>query len=168
MDALKSSFVCVNRSHIRYGFRAGVKAIRYGVNIALIKTIVSSRDFVFTVAILNHFCSPNIRRTHPTWTVIMRLYASKKNNHEKKKKNIQKHPFIAVTIKTIILIPYLSSNLNTCHMKYGFCCYILPRQSSYFIRVSELGAASNRLNVLFVCLVGLLSQECGRPAKCAG
>ena len=65
--APKSPFLCVNRSHIRYGFLAGVKAIRYGVNIALIKTIVSSRDFVFTDAILDHFCSPNIRRTHPTY-----------------------------------------------------------------------------------------------------
>ena len=33
--ALKSPFLCVNRSSIRYGFRAGAKAIRYGVNITL-------------------------------------------------------------------------------------------------------------------------------------
>ena len=30
--ALKSPFLCVNKSPIRYGFRAGAKAIRYSVN----------------------------------------------------------------------------------------------------------------------------------------
>ena len=35
--SLKSPFcVCVNRSPIRYDFRAGVKAIKYSVNIAII------------------------------------------------------------------------------------------------------------------------------------
>ena len=33
--ALKSPFLCVKRSLIRYGFRAGTKAISYNVNIAL-------------------------------------------------------------------------------------------------------------------------------------
>ena len=66
--APKSPFLCVNRSHMWYGFYAGVKAIRYGVHIALITTIVSSRDFVFTDAILSYFCSPNIRRIHPTYS----------------------------------------------------------------------------------------------------
>ena len=46
--ALKSPFLCVNRSPIRYGFRACAKAIR-------LRTIVSSREFVFNCAILNHF-----------------------------------------------------------------------------------------------------------------
>ena len=31
---LKSPFLCVNRSPIRYGLRAGTKVIRYRVNIA--------------------------------------------------------------------------------------------------------------------------------------
>ena len=34
--APKSPFLCVNRSAIRYGLRAGAKAIQYGVNIILI------------------------------------------------------------------------------------------------------------------------------------
>ena len=33
--ALKSPFLCVNRSSIRCGFRAGAKAIGYSVNITL-------------------------------------------------------------------------------------------------------------------------------------
>ena len=33
--ALKSSFLCVNRSPTRYGFRAGARVIQYYVNIAL-------------------------------------------------------------------------------------------------------------------------------------
>ena len=33
--APKSPFLCVNRSPIQYGFRAGAKAIRYSVNIIL-------------------------------------------------------------------------------------------------------------------------------------
>ena len=32
--ALKSSFLCANRSPIWYGFRAGAKAIRYSANVA--------------------------------------------------------------------------------------------------------------------------------------
>ena len=32
--APKSPFLCVNRSPIRYGFRAGTKDIRYSVNVA--------------------------------------------------------------------------------------------------------------------------------------
>jgi len=32
---LKSPFLCVNRSPIHYSFRAGAKAIWYGVDIAL-------------------------------------------------------------------------------------------------------------------------------------
>ena len=46
--ALNSPFLYVNRSPIRYGFRACAKAIR-------LRTIVSSREFVFNCAILNHF-----------------------------------------------------------------------------------------------------------------
>ena len=77
--ALKSPFLCVNRSPIRYGFRAGAKAIR-------LRTIVSSREFVFNCAILNHFYQPNRISVEGTLlTVIMRLYASTKNNHKKKK-----------------------------------------------------------------------------------
>ena len=34
--APKSRFLCVNRSPIRYGFRAGAKAIQYSVSIALV------------------------------------------------------------------------------------------------------------------------------------
>ena len=36
-NALKSPFLCVNRSPIAYGFSAGAKAIRYTVNIAFKK-----------------------------------------------------------------------------------------------------------------------------------
>jgi len=40
--APKSLFLCVNRSHIRYGFHAGAKAIRYGLKPSLACKIFDS------------------------------------------------------------------------------------------------------------------------------
>ena len=37
--APKSLFLCVNRSHIRYGFHAGAKTIRYYVNMAMFSQV---------------------------------------------------------------------------------------------------------------------------------
>ena len=38
----KSLFLCVNRSHIRYGFHAGAKDIRYCVNMAMFSEVAAS------------------------------------------------------------------------------------------------------------------------------
>ena len=37
--ASKSRFLCVNRSPIEYGFRAGAKAVRYTMNVTLTVTL---------------------------------------------------------------------------------------------------------------------------------